>query len=292
MPELPEVETVRRILARAAVGKTIVGVRVGRPKLVESLETALATDDLVGARLVAVERRAKYLLLRFDRDPQVILHLRMTGQLATVAPDGAREWGGHPVPAPEAPLPAPSTHLILDLDDGTVVYMQDPRHFATLTILPAALVEPYIRDRRLGPEPHDESLTVERLAGMLARRGRTKLKPLLLDQSFVSGLGNIYVDEALHHAGLHPERSAGSLDATEIQRLHRAMRVVLDEALPLGGARIHRSKATQVNGFPRVHARKGEPCPGCGAPITKYTLAGRGTYLCPVCQPPPRESKV
>lgn len=287
MPELPEVEAVRRILARATVGKVVAGVRCARRRLVESLETDLTLNDLVGARLVAVERRAKYLFLRFDRDPQATLHLRMTGQVATLAPDGTREVAGHPVPAYDTPLPASSTHLTLEFDDGTVVYLQDPRHFARLTLLPATLVGPYLQERGLGPEPFDETLTVEALGRMLAARGRTRLKPLLLDQSFVSGLGNIYVDEALHHAGLHPERLAGSLAAGEAARLHRAMRTVLDEAIPIGGARIDHGKATQVNGFPRVHARRGEACPGCRGQIVKYTLAGRGTYLCPACQPAP-----
>jgi formamidopyrimidine-DNA glycosylase len=231
-----------------------------------------------------VERKAKWLMLRFDRDPQVILHLRMTGQVAAIGPDGRREVAGHPVPAYDAPLPATTTHLTLTFDDGTVVYLQDPRHFARLTLIPAAIIEEYLAERDLGPEPFDEALTPERLGTMLAARGRSKLKPLLLDQSFVSGLGNIYVDEALHLAGLHPERTAGSLDRDEVARLHGAMRRVLEEAIPIGGARIHSGKATQVNGFPRVHARKGERCARCGGIIEKYTLAGRGTYLCPQCQ--------
>jgi formamidopyrimidine-DNA glycosylase len=121
----------------------------------------------------------------------------------------------------------------------------------------------------------------------LRARRRAKLKPLLLDQSFVSGLGNIYADEALHHARLHPERTAGSLSPEEIARLHAAMRAVLEEAIPIGGARIYRGKAAPVDGFPRVHAREGEPCPDCGDTVVKYTLAGRGTYYCPTCQPPP-----
>jgi formamidopyrimidine-DNA glycosylase len=284
MPELPEVETVRRIIERAAAGKEVVAVACTRPKLVEALDTELGVERLIGSRLLAVERIAKWLTLRFDRDPQVILHLRMTGQIAAITPDGGREVGGHPVPAYDAELPVASTHLTLRFADGTHVYLQDPRHFARLTLLPEALIAEYLTERNLGPEPFDPALTPERLAALLAARGRTKLKPLLLDQSFVSGLGNIYADEALHHARLHPERTAGSLDAGESGRLHAAMRIVLEEALPIGGARIHHGKATQVNGFPRVHARKGEPCARCGGTIEKYTLAGRGTYICPQCQ--------
>lgn len=284
MPELPEVETVRRIIERAAAGKEVVDISCTRPKLVEAIDTALGVERLIGSRLVAVERIAKWLTLRFDRDPQVLLHLRMTGQIAAIAPDGRREVGGHPVPAYDAALPAPSTHLTLRFADGTVVSLQDPRHFARLTLLPEALLAEYLAERNLGPEPFDPALTPERLAAMLAARGRTKLKPLLLDQSFVSGLGNIYVDEALYHARLHPERTAGSLDADEIARLHAAIRIVLEEAIPIGGARIYQGKATQINGFPRVHARKGEICERCGGTIEKYTLAGRGTYICPHCQ--------
>jgi formamidopyrimidine-DNA glycosylase len=284
MPELPEVETVRRIIEKAAVGKRVVAARSDRVKLVEAIDTELGVDRLVGARLEGVERRAKWLMLRFDRDPQAILHLRMTGQIATIGSGGERAVAGHPVPAYDAPLPAKSTHLTLEFDDGTFVYLQDPRHFAKLTLIPAALVEEFLNERDLGPEPLDPELTRERFAALLAARGRGKLKPLLLDQSFVSGLGNIYVDEALHLAGLHPERTGNSLDEGEITRLHMAMRQVLEEAIPIGGARIHSGKATQVNGFPRVHARKGEKCARCGGTIQKYTLAGRGTYFCPGCQ--------
>lgn len=284
MPELPEVETVRRIIERAAVGKRVAAARCDRPKLIEAIEREFAVGDLVGARLEGVERRAKWLTLRFDRDPQAILHLRMTGQIAAIAPDGARAVAGHPVPAYDAPLPAATTHLTLSFDDGTVVYLQDPRHFARLTLLPAALVGEFLAGRALGPEPTDPALTRDRFAALLAARGRARLKPLLLDQSFVSGLGNIYVDEALHLAGLHPERTGDSLDAAAITGLHAAMRQVLEEAIPIGGARIHAGKATQVDGFPRVHARKGERCARCGGTIEKYTLAGRGTYWCPGCQ--------
>lgn len=284
MPELPEVETVRRIIERAAVGKRVVRARCDRPKLVEAIDTELGVDRLVGSRLDAVERQAKWLTLRFDRDPQVILHLRMTGQIATIRPDGTREVAGHPIPAFDAPLPAKTTHLTLEFADGTLVYLQDPRHFAKLTLIPAALVAEFLTERDLGPEPLDPALTRDRFAALLAARGRGKLKPLLLDQSFISGLGNIYVDEALHLAGLHPERTGSSLSDDEITRLHAATRQVLEEAIPIGGARIHGGKATQVNGFPRVHARKGERCARCGGTIEKYTLAGRGTYFCPGCQ--------
>ena len=284
MPELPEVETVRRILERAAVGKRIVAASSARPKLVEAIDTELGIERLVGSRLAAVERRAKWLTLRFDRDPQVILHLRMTGQVAAIAPDGAREVGGHPVPAYDAPLPAKTTHLTLEFDDGTFVYLQDPRHFAKLMLIPGALLGEFLAERDLGPEPLDPALTQERFAALLAARGRTKLKPLLLDQSFVSGLGNIYVDEALHLAGLHPERTGNSLDAAATARLRDATRQVLEEAIPIGGAHVYHGKATQIDGFPRVHARKGERCARCGGTIVKYTLAGRGTYFCPGCQ--------
>ncbi len=288
MPELPEVETVRRIIERGTCGKEVTAVACTRPKLVEALDRPFTIDDLVGSRLLTAERQAKWLIIRFDRDPQMILHLRMTGQVAVITPDGERAVGGHPVPAYDAPLPATSTHLTMTFADDTALYLQDPRHFAKLLLLPAALVAEFLAERQLGPEPFDPALTVDRLTTMLQGRARTKLKPLLLDQSVVSGLGNIYADEALYHAQLHPERLAGSLSAAEMARLWEAMRAVLAEAIPIGGARIHQGKATQINGFPRVHARKGEPCEQCGTPIEKYTLAGRGTYICPQCQPAPQ----
>lgn len=284
MPELPEVETVRGIVERAGAGKLVRAVQCFRPKLVEAHEERFTLDQVVGARLLAVERRAKYLSLRFDRDPQLILHLRMTGQVAALYPDGRREIAGHPVPPYDASLPAAVTHLVVEFDDGTTIYLQDPRHFARLLLVGEHWHGDYLAARRLGPEPFDPTVTAAWLGAALARRARAKLKPLLLDQSFVAGLGNIYADEVLHLARLHPERTAGSLDAAEIGRLHAALSAVLREALPLGGARVRHGKATQVNGFPHVHARKGEPCERCGTAIEKYTLAGRGTYLCPTCQ--------
>lgn len=287
MPELPEVETVRGIVERAGAGQLVRNLCCFRPKLVETLECHLALEQLVGARLLAVERRAKYLSLRFDRDPQLVLHLRMTGQVAAVYPDGRREVAGHPVPAYDAPLPTKVTHLIIEFDGGTMVYLQDPRHFARLLLIGEDRLEEYLQSRRLGPEPFSPELTSAWLGANLARRRRAKLKPLLLDQSFIAGLGNIYADEALHVARLHPERTAGSLSAAEIEALHAALSGVLREALPFGGARVRHGKAVQTNGFPRVHARKGEPCDRCGATIEKYTLAGRGTYWCPTCQARP-----
>lgn len=284
MPELPEVETVRGIIERAGAGKVVRAIECFRPKLIEAHEEHFALEQLVGARLLAVERRAKYLSLRFDRDPQLVLHLRMTGQVAALYAGGRREIAGHPVPPYDASLPAKVTHLVVEFDDGTTLYLQDPRHFARLLLVGDQWHGGYLESRRLGPEPFDPVLTREWLAANLARRARAKLKPLLLDQSFVAGLGNIYVDEALHRSRLHPERLAGSLDPDETDRLHEALSAVLREALPHGGARVRHGKATQVDGFPHVHARKGEPCERCGTPIEKYTLGGRGTYICPTCQ--------
>lgn len=286
MPELPEVETLRRRLEASLQGKRIISAELLTPKLYQGrAEHAIA--DLVGATIVGLRRRAKYLIVDLSNGLSLVVHLGLAGQVV-VEPPGAgangRITGGHPIPAFDRPLPHKQTHLILTLDDGTIVYLTDIRKFAKLWVVPSLEVFTAIPDERLGVEILGEDFTAQEFARRLARRPRARLKPLLLDQSAVAGLGNIYVDESLWGARIHPLRTPSSLSDEERDALYEEIRQVIDLALEKGVAKIVNARAVEGAHLPRVHGREGQPCPRCGAPIEKFRVGGRGTYICPVCQ--------
>lgn len=273
MPELPEVETVRRSLRDLVIGRAIVGLRPSAFAGVmggEAVEAVAAR--LVGRRLAAVRRRAKYLLLDLDDDTSLMVHLRMTGRLV-VAPRGAP--------------PLRFEHLAIELDDGNDLRFADQRKFGrVLHLLPADV---RALDQRLGPEPLDPRFTAVRLAAALARRPG-KLKSVLLDQRLVAGLGNIYADEALFRARLHPERPANGLSATDVRRLHRAIREVLREGLAHRGTTFSsfQDGTGEAGGNQRnlrVYGRGGTArCVRCRSPLARIVVGGRGTSFCPRCQ--------
>jgi formamidopyrimidine-DNA glycosylase len=286
MPELPEVETIRRIVERELVGLTLARIQLTLPKLLRDSPLP-DLDLLVGHTLLAAERRAKVLITHWSGDLGVLTHFKLAGQLAVVRPDGRRIVAGHPVPDPEGDLPHKSTHLTLAFDDGTIVYYSDLRQFGWWRLMPSDDVEATLAAFAFGPEgTGGDGFDRDELAERLSRR-RIAIKPALLDQRVVAGLGNIYVDEALHRARIHPGRPANSLAAAEVRALHQAIGWALERGIEQGGADIRRGRAYPRDGFPAVHARKDEPCMRCGTPIIKTTLSGRGTYFCPVCQPEP-----
>lgn len=287
MPELPEVETIRRIVERELRGRTLTAAELTLPKLLRDSPLP-ALDPLIGQTLLGADRRAKVLITSWSEGLSVLTHFKLAGQLAVVRPDGTRAVAGHPVPAPDGPLPHKSTHLTLRFDDGTVVYYSDIRQFGWWRVMPSPAVPGALAAFGFGPEgTGGEEFDVSGLAGRLQRR-RIAVKQALLDQRVVAGLGNIYVDEALHRARIHPGRPAASLDRAEIARLHEAISWALDRGIEQGGAAIRRGRAYPRDGFPAIHARKDEPCATCGTPIVKVHLGGRGTYFCPVCQPEAR----
>lgn len=284
MPELPEVETIRRMVERELVGLTLQGVELTLPKLMRD-SSLPALDMLIGHTLLRAERRAKVLVTHWSGDLSLLTHFKLAGQLAVVRPDGRRLVSGHPVPDPEAVLPHKSTHLTLRFTDGTIVYYSDIRQFGWWRLMPSADVDAALAAFRFGPEGTGaDGFDRDDFARQLARR-RIAVKPALLDQRIVAGLGNIYVDEALHRARIHPVRPANSLSEEEVARLHEAVGWALERGIEQGGAAIRRGKAYPRDGFPAVHARKDEPCTTCGTTIVKIQLGGRGTYFCPVCQP-------
>ncbi len=270
MPELPEVETIARCLRQQLVGDLVIAAHVLRPQTIASSDPSTFARSLVGRRFSAVRRRAKYLLLELEPPGVLVAHLRMSGRMRLVP--GHEPCGGH-------------IRLALDLASGRSLRLDDQRTFGRVWLVddPASLLQ------GLGPEPLSDEWDADGFSRALKRRHRM-IKPLLLDQSLVAGLGNIYVDESLYRAGIHPARRADSLGPDEAVRLHAAIREVLAEAIAHGGTTL-RDYATPEGASGayqfalQVYGRESEPCGRCGRAIVKTRLAQRGTHYCPVCQP-------
>ena len=273
MPELPEVETVRAKLAPVLTGRRFDVVEITDPRLVRPYEPAEVAAELTGERVAVVERRGKYLIVRFESDRVLLIHLRMTGSLRHSEGSLAED---------------PHRRAVVRLDDGSDVAYRDVRRFGTWLLLEAGEVEPYLGSR-LGDEPLDTLFTAARLGGRLARR-RAPIKAALLDQRTLAGMGNIYVDEALWRARINPLRPAESLDRNELRRLHRGIRGSLEAGIARQGSTLRDyalpdgSSGGMQEEF-KVYGRGGEPCDRCGTPIARTRVAGRGTWFCPTCQP-------
>jgi formamidopyrimidine-DNA glycosylase len=273
VPELPEVETVRRAIAPVLEGARLEHVEIRDARLVRPFDPAIVAGELVGERVADVGRRGKYLIVGFDSGRSLLVHLRMTGSLRHARRGALAD--------------DPHTRAVLRLDNGSDVAYRDVRRFGTWEIFELGELNPYLRSR-LGPEPLG-SLSAAGLGERLAGR-RAPLKSALLDQRTIAGLGNIYVDEALWHSCVHPLRVAGSLDEGELVRLHRAIRRVLragidrqgstlrDYALPDG------SYGSMQDEF-RAYGRGGEPCNRCRTALVRIVVGGRTTTFCPDCQP-------
>lgn len=288
MPELPEVETLRRGLDATVLGKRIESVAVlWRP----SFDVARARIDAIvtGHRVTAIRRRGKVLLLGLDDEQHLLVHPKMTGQLV-VAEHGTTVFaGGHPSPSMLGPMPNATTRVVFSLSADTVLYFNDQRKFGWIRLVDTGSLAGEEFLSRLGPEPLSEAFTCRGLRERLARHPRAPVKAVILDQSAVAGVGNIYADESLHLARIDPRRLAGTLSAAEVGHLHEAIRTVIGGAVEHGGT----SFASYVNDFrgsstylaqARVFQRAGEPCAACGTPIQRTRVAGRGTSICPRCQ--------
>ncbi len=283
MPELPEVETTRRDLERVIVGRRVVTAHVGKPKMIVEPGT-MRLADIVGSRLQAIGRRAKYLIFSFDRPASLLVHLKLSGQLVVRRGDQTLAAGGHPVPRFDTPLPHRATHGRFDLDDGSTLWMTDIRQFGRFIILDRSDVDQYFADRRLGVEPLAPDFTVDVLGRALARHRALPIKAALLDQTNLAGLGNIYVDEALFASRLYPLRAAAGLTPTELTTLRKEIQSVLTYAIENGVADLPAGKVDPGSDFPRAHGRFSLPCLRCGTTMARIQVAGRSTDYCPKCQ--------
>ncbi|MGE7766512.1 DNA-formamidopyrimidine glycosylase [Peribacillus sp. NPDC096540] len=274
MPELPEVETVRRTLEQLVLGKEIKEVSVFWPKIIKAPEPVEQFQDaLRGQTIQRIGRRGKFLIFTLD-DYAMVSHLRMEGK-----------YGVHPKEEPYDK----HTHVIFTFTDGSELRYRDVRKFGTMHLFTKGEELEQMPLLHLGPEPLSEEFTVEDLSAKLARTNR-KIKPVLLDQTVVVGIGNIYVDESLFRSGIHPERKASSLTLDEIKKLHSDIIATLGEAVEKGGSTIRSyiNSQGQIGMFQQelnVYGRKGENCKTCGTPLEKLVVAGRGTHICPLCQP-------
>ena len=270
MPELPEVETVRRRLEPVLVGRRFERVEIDDPRLTRPEDPAAVAARLTGERVAAVERRGKYLVLRFESGRVLLIHLRMTGNVLHS-------------PAGEV------SHLraVVKLDDGSDVVYRDVRRFGTWLLVEPDELDPYL-GTRLGGEPLGRTFTTKSLAARLANR-KAPVKAALLDQRTLAGLGNIYVDEALWRARIHPLRPARELEPEEVRALREGIKRALDAGIKRQGATLRDyrqpdgSRGSMQNAF-KVYGRTDEPCDRCGTPIEKTRAGGRGTWYCPTCQ--------
>lgn len=274
MPELPEVETYVRELAPFLRGRQVTAARVRWARTIAAPDPTSFAAMIIDQRFATFNRRGKYMLLGLESGYTLIVHLRMTGHL--FVQDGNVEPDKH-------------THVVLDLDDGRRLHYQDARKFGRIWLVPD--VEAVLT--KLGPEPLGETFSVPDFAARLAGRGAS-IKSLLLDQTIVAGVGNIYADEALFAAGLYPARAGGNLTLPEIERLHTSIRSVLQKAIQRNGSSLGHSSVQNYlrpngerGGFQdehKVYQRAGQACIDCGQMIERIVLAQRSTHFCAACQ--------
>jgi len=271
MPELPEVETIKNELMPHVIGRRVAGVTLGWEGIVKKSSPEDFCDRLVGQGVTWISRRGKYLIFSLSSGQALVIHLKMTGSLLL----------NHASDEPDKHIRA-----VLHLDNNYQIRFRDPRKFGVMW-----LVEDASRVvGKLGPEPLDVNFTPQALAERLAKR-KAPIKPLLLDQNFIAGIGNMYADEALYDAGIHPLRPAASLSQKEIAGLHKAIQQVLRAAIGNKGASVENyfrpggELGTAHFKFRVAHGLGGEFCPRCGTPIERIVVRNRGTYFCPKCQP-------
>ncbi len=286
MPELPEVETVRRGLMSLIVGRKVKAVEHDTPKGFPNAP-ADVSEFLIGAKITDVRRRAKVLMIDLSTDYTLVIHLKMTGQMVF---RGEAVFGaGHPNESLVGELPDRSTRVTFTFDDGSHLYFNDRRKFGWIRLMPTLEVPNIDFMKKVGPEPLEAEFTAQQFAERFKRRARTSIKAALLDQTVVAGVGNIYADESLWGAKIHPQRLVGTITEEEFTRLFTELRSVMNTAIEKGGSTDKNyvnaeGKRGSYLSFARVFRREGKPCPRCGTTIIKFKAAGRGTHICPHCQ--------
>lgn len=287
MPELPEVETVRRGLQELLPGKIIsAAYHIESPKSFPNAE-ADVSSFLLGSTILHVKRRAKVLLIELSTDYSLVIHLKMTGQLVY---RGTQAFGaGHPNDSLIGELPDRSTRSVIEFSDDSKLFFNDQRKFGWVKLMPTIEVPNIDFMKKVGPEPLEADFTSSDFAERFKRRSKTNIKAALLDQTVVAGVGNIYADESLWGAKIDPRRLTGSLSEAEFELLYTELRAVMNLAIEKGGSTDRNyvnaeGKRGSYMDFARVFRREGQKCPRCGSEILKIRWAGRGTHLCKTCQ--------
>ncbi len=287
MPELPEVETVRRGLHELIISRKVKAVEHDTAK---SFPNAAADvkNFLIGASVVDVRRRAKVLLIDLSTQYTLVIHLKMTGQMVYRAKTVAF-GAGHPNDSLIGELPDRSTRVTFTFEDGSRLYFNDQRKFGWVRLMPTIEVPNIDFMMKVGPEPLEADFTVEEFTERFKRRAKSPIKAALLDQTVVAGVGNIYADESLWGAKIHPLTKVGDVTKNEFKKLYSELREVMNLAIEKGGStdknyvNAEGKRGTYMD-FARVFRREGQPCPRCSETIIKFKAAGRGTHICPQCQ--------
>jgi len=287
MPELPEVETVRRGLQEFIVGREIKAVEHDTPKSFPNAD-ADVQRFLIGSKVKQVRRRAKVLLIDLSSEYTLVIHLKMTGQM--VFRSSAAVFGaGHPNDSLVGELPDKTTRVTFTFTDGSRLFFNDQRKFGWVKLMPIIEVPNIDFMKKVGPEPLEADFTDRQFTERFHRRSKTSIKAALLDQTVVAGVGNIYADESLWGAKIHPKRLVASITEREFKALYKELRDVMNLAIEKGGStdrnyvNAEGKKGSYID-FARVFRREGQPCPRCGTTIVKMRAAGRGTHICPKCQ--------
>ncbi len=312
MPELPEVETVKNGLLRLIVGRKVVCINSDNHKSFPNSKPDV-DNFLIGAKVINVRRRAKVLMIDLSSKYTLVIHLKMTGQLVfvnehygnrgsemgdrklessifnTQTPTLTREvrfGGGHPTDSLIKNLPDKSTRVEIEFEDSSRLYFNDQRKFGWMKLVPTIEVEDMDFIKKLGPEPLSPDFTPKQFAERFKRRSNTTIKAALLDQTVIAGVGNIYADESLWGAKIHPATRVGDLSYPELKLLYSEIRYVMNLSIEKGGSTNRNyvdaeGKKGKYMDFARVFRKEGQPCPRCGMEIIKIRVAGRGTHICP-----------
>ena len=286
MPELPEIETVVRGLNRLILKKKIAQVKHDWPKSFPNLEKDV-NDFMIGAEISKVQRRGKAIIIKLNNGWALVTHLRMTGQMVY---RGEENWGaGHPNDDFLNDLPNKSTRVEIDFEDQTKLFFNDQRKFGYMKLLPEPEIEELSFFQKLGPEPLEDNFTVEIFKERLLKKKNSLIKPTILDQSVIAGVGNIYADEALWRAKIHPETRIKDFSNIDFKNLHESIRFVMNKSIEKGGS----TDRNYVNAdgsrgnyleYAAVYHKNGQPCKRCGTEISKIRVGGRGTHFCENCQ--------
>ncbi|MBI4833884.1 MAG: DNA-formamidopyrimidine glycosylase [Planctomycetes bacterium] len=273
MPELPEVETVVRGLNKFARGRRITGVKVSLPKII-NLNPALFRKRLLNSRILCTERRAKIIMIHLSNGYSLGVHLKMSGRLVYTKGNSTIEK---------------HTHVIMNLDNGFDLRYWDLRQFGYVRLFPTGKISEGLKLDLLGPEPLEKSFTINKFTELLKTRPHTRIKPLLMDQGFIAGIGNLYADEILYCARVHPLRRVNSLKEPEIKGIFREIKKILPEAIRKRGSSVELyvgadGKPGEYHKYLKAYSREGAPCSRCRAKIIRIKIGQRSAYFCPKCQ--------